>query len=65
VVESRCPGFEPGDCVPTVPYAADGRWLAEFPAIPGSACVRLPAAAPVPHSSHRCVRSRGIASLRG
>ena len=49
VVESRCPGFEPGDRVLTVPYAADGRCLAEFQALPGSACVRLPATAPLSH----------------
>ena len=45
VVESRCPGFAPGDCVLTVPHAADGRCLSEFQALPGSACVRLPATA--------------------
>src|ERR1700761_1084605 len=41
VAESRCPGFAPGDCVLTVPHAADGRCLSEFQALPGSACVRL------------------------
>ena len=49
VVESRCPGFEPGECVLTVPHAADGRCLAEFQALPGSACIRLPATAPLSH----------------
>jgi len=49
VVESRCPGFAPGDRVLTVPYAIDGRCLAEFQAIPGSACIRLPATAPLSH----------------
>jgi L-iditol 2-dehydrogenase len=49
VLESRCPGFEPGDRVLTVPYAIDGRCLAEFQALPGSACVRLPATAPLSH----------------
>ncbi len=49
VVESRCPGFEPGDCVLTVPHAIDGRCLAEYQAIPGSACIRLPATAPLSH----------------
>src|ERR1700748_2664549 len=49
VVESRCPGFEPGDRVLTVPYAAVGRCLAEFQALPGSACIRLPATAPLSH----------------
>jgi len=49
VVESRCPGFEPGDCVLTVPHAAAGRCLAEFQALPGSACIRLPAAARLNH----------------
>jgi L-iditol 2-dehydrogenase len=45
VVESRCPGFAPGDLVLTVPFATDGRCLAEFQALPGAACIRLPAAA--------------------
>jgi L-iditol 2-dehydrogenase len=49
VVESRCPGFEPGDYVLTVPHAIDGRCLAEYQAIPGSACIRLPATAPLSH----------------
>jgi L-iditol 2-dehydrogenase len=49
VVESRCPGFAPGDRVLTVPFAVDGRSLAEFQAIPGSACIRLPATAPLSH----------------
>jgi L-iditol 2-dehydrogenase len=49
VAESRCPGFEPGDFVLTAPYAADGRCLAEFQALPGSACIRLPATAPLSH----------------
>ena len=49
VVESRCPGFEPGDRVLTVPFAVDGRCLAEFQAIPGAACVRLPDTVPLSH----------------
>jgi L-iditol 2-dehydrogenase len=49
VVESRCPGFEPGDCVLTVPHAVDGRCMAEYQALPGSACIRLPATAPLSH----------------
>ena len=49
MVESRCPGFAPGDRVLTVPFAVDGRCLAEFQAIPGSACIRLPATAPLSH----------------
>ena len=49
VVESRCTGLEPGECVLTVPYAADGRCLAEFQALPGSACIRLPATVPLSH----------------
>jgi L-iditol 2-dehydrogenase len=49
VVDSRCPGFEPGDRVLTVPFAVDGRGLAEFQALPGSACVRLPSTAPLSH----------------
>jgi len=47
VVESRCPGFEPGDLVLTVPFAIDGRCLAEFQALPGAACVRLEATVPL------------------
>jgi L-iditol 2-dehydrogenase len=47
VVESRCPGFEPGDRVLTVPFAVDGRCLAEFQALPGAACIRLQAAVPL------------------
>ena len=49
VVESRCPGFAPGDRVLTVPYAVVGRCLAEFQALPGSACIRLPDTAPLSH----------------
>jgi L-iditol 2-dehydrogenase len=49
VVESRCPGFEPGDLVLTVPHAIDGRCLAEYQAIPGAFCIRLPSAAPLSH----------------
>jgi L-iditol 2-dehydrogenase len=49
VVESRCPGFAPGDRVLTVPFAGDGRCLAEFQAIPGSACVPLPTTTPLSH----------------
>jgi L-iditol 2-dehydrogenase len=49
VVESRCPGFAPGDRVLTVPFAVDGRCLAEFQAIPGSACIRLPDTVPLGH----------------
>lgn len=49
VVESRCSGFEPGDYVLTVPYAIDGRSLAEFQALPGAACIPLPATVPLSH----------------
>jgi L-iditol 2-dehydrogenase len=49
VVESRCPGFELGDRVLTVPFAVDGRCLAEFQALPGSSCIRLPDTAPLSH----------------
>jgi L-iditol 2-dehydrogenase len=49
VVESRCPGLEPGDLVLTVPFAVDGRCLAEYQALPGSACIRLPATVPLSH----------------
>ena len=47
VVESRCPGFEPGDLVLTVPFAVDGRCLAEFQVLPGAACVRLEGTVPL------------------
>jgi L-iditol 2-dehydrogenase len=49
VAESRCPGFEPGDYVLTVPHPDAGRCLAEFQALPGSACIRLPTTAPLSH----------------
>jgi len=49
VAESRCPGFEPGDRVLTVPFAINGRCLAEFQALPGAACIRLPATVPLSH----------------
>jgi L-iditol 2-dehydrogenase len=49
VVESRCAGFEPGDCVLTVPHFIVGRCLAEYQALPGSACIRLPSAVPLSH----------------
>jgi L-iditol 2-dehydrogenase len=47
VVESRCPGFEPGDRVLTVPHFVDGRCMAEYQALPGSFCLRLPDTAPL------------------
>jgi L-iditol 2-dehydrogenase len=49
VMESRCPGFEPGDCVLTAPFPEAGRCLAEFQALPGSACIRLPGTPPLSH----------------
>lgn len=49
VVESRCQGFDPGDHVLTVPFAEDGRCLAEYQALPGSACIRLADTAPLSH----------------
>lgn len=49
VVESRCAGFDPGDVVLTVPHAAAGRCLAEYQALPGAACIRLPAEPPLDH----------------
>ncbi len=49
VVESRCPGFAPGDRVLTVPHFTDGRCMAEYQALPGSACIRLPDTAPLGH----------------
>jgi len=49
VVESRCPGFGPGDRVLAVPHFADARGMAEFQALPGSACIRLPAGPQLSH----------------
>jgi L-iditol 2-dehydrogenase len=49
VAESRCPGFAPGDQVLTVPLASAGRCLAEYQALPGSACIALPAGVPLSH----------------
>src|ERR1700748_2563724 len=49
VVESRCPDFEPGDRVLTVPHFVDGRCMAEYQALPGSACVGLPGTVPLSH----------------
>jgi L-iditol 2-dehydrogenase len=49
VVESRCPGFEPGDRVLTVPHFVDGRCMAEYQALPGSFCIRLAGKAPLNH----------------
>ena len=47
VLESRAPDFSPGDWVLAVPQASAGRCLAEFQALPGSACIKLPAGVPV------------------
>ncbi len=49
VVESRCAGYEPGDRVLTVPHFVDGRCMAEYQALPGAACIRLPDPAPLSH----------------
>ncbi|HEY2280024.1 MAG TPA: zinc-binding dehydrogenase [Streptosporangiaceae bacterium] len=49
VVDSRCPGFEPGDRVLTVPHFVDGRCMAEYQALPGSFCIRLDGKAPLSH----------------
>jgi L-iditol 2-dehydrogenase len=49
VVESRCPGYEPGDRVLTVPHFVAGRCMAEYQALPGAACIRLPDSAPLSH----------------
>jgi L-iditol 2-dehydrogenase len=49
VVESRCPGFAPGDQVLTAPQFAAGRCMAQYQALPGSACLRLPGTAPLDH----------------
>lgn len=65
VVESRCPGFEPGDYVLTVPFPDAGRCLAEFQALPGSACIRLPATAPLSHLLMAQQLGTVIYALRG
>jgi L-iditol 2-dehydrogenase len=49
VVESRCPGYAPGDRVLTVPHFVAGRCMAEYQALPGTACLRLPDSAPLSH----------------
>jgi L-iditol 2-dehydrogenase len=49
VVESRCAGYEPGDRVLTVPHFVDGRCMAEYQALPGAACIRLPDSVPLSH----------------
>src|ERR1700744_4886439 len=49
VVESRCPGFGPGHRGVAVPHYDDARGMAEFQALPGSACVRLPATGQLSH----------------
>jgi L-iditol 2-dehydrogenase len=49
VIESRCPGFEPGDHVLTVPHFVDGRCMAEYQALPGTFCIRLTDQAPLSH----------------
>ena len=49
VVESRCAGFEPGDRVLAVPHFAEGQGMAEYQALPGSACVQLPDKPPLSH----------------
>ena len=49
VVESRCPGFGPGDRVLTVPHFVDGRCMAEYQALPGAFAIRLTGQAPLSH----------------
>jgi L-iditol 2-dehydrogenase len=49
VIESRDEGFAPGDPVLTVPHAGAGRCLAEYQALPASACIKLPPDRPVAH----------------
>lgn len=65
VVESRCPGFEPGDQVLTVPFSPDGRCLAEYQAIAGASCVRLPVTAPLSHLLMAQQLGTVIYALRG
>jgi L-iditol 2-dehydrogenase len=65
VVESRCPGLEAGERVLTVPHPADGRCLAELQALPGSACIRLPATAPLSHLLMAQQLGTVIYALRG
>jgi L-iditol 2-dehydrogenase len=49
VLESRCAGFAPGDRVLTAPHAAPatGRTLAEYQAVSGGYCVKLPGGPPL------------------
>jgi L-iditol 2-dehydrogenase len=51
VVESRHPGFAPGDQVLTAPHAAPatGRTLAEYQAVSADFCVKLPSGPPLSH----------------
>jgi L-iditol 2-dehydrogenase len=49
VVESRSPDFEPGMRVLTVPHFVDGRCMAEYQALPGTACITLPDTMPLSH----------------
>jgi L-iditol 2-dehydrogenase len=49
VIESRCPGLEPGDRVLTVPHFVDGRCMAAYQTLPGSFCIRLTDQAPLRH----------------
>ena len=49
VVESSVAGFEAGDPVLTVPQAGAGRCLAEYQALPASACIKLPPDRPLDH----------------
>lgn len=43
VVESRHPGFNPGDVVLTVPHAWVGACFAEYQTLPGDSCIAVPA----------------------
>ncbi len=65
MVESRCPGFEPGDRVLTVPQFPAGRCMAEYQAIPGSACIPLPDTAPLSHLLMAQQLGTVIYALRG
>jgi L-iditol 2-dehydrogenase len=65
VAESRCAGFEPGDRVLTVPQFTAGRCLAEYQALPGSACIRLPETAPLSHLLMAQQLGTVIFALRG
>src|SRR5262249_20220711 len=65
VIESRCPGFQPGDRVLAVPHFGAARCMAEYQALPGSACVPLPGTTPLSHLLMAQQLGTVIFALRG